>query len=236
MLVLFDIDGTLLLSGGAGWKSMLEAGRRLVGDHFSFDGVDIAGRIDPVIWADAAAANGVRDAEEQHAAFRAEYAAILANRLDVNPTVVLLPGARALVARLKVAEGVTLGLLTGNYPETGLLKIAAAGLVADDFPVAAWGNDGLDRRDLPVVAMERYRAHVGEPVEPEHVVIIGDTPHDIDCARAAGCRVLAVATGPAYTLAELEEHGPDRAVADLMATDDLVAWILSPRAAVGSAG
>lgn len=235
MLVLFDIDGTLLLTDGAGSKAMLEAGRRLVGDHFSFDGVDIAGRIDPVIWADAAAANGVRDAEEQHAAFRAEYAAILADRLEVDPTALALPGVRALVDRLKAAEGVTLGLLTGNYPETGRLKIAAAGLVADDFPVAAWGSDGLDRRDLPVVAMERYRSYVSEPIEPEQVVIIGDTPHDIDCARAAGCRVLAVATGPAYSLAELEEHGPDRAVADLTATADLVAWILSPNATVGFA-
>ncbi len=235
MLVLFDIDGTLLLSQHAGVHGMHDATRELYGDTFTFDGVEVAGRIDPQIWHDVALANGIDDPDAHHDRFRASYAEHLARRLEANNAVVVLPGVAPLLEELGAVDGLTLGLLTGNYPETGRMKIAAAGLVADDFPVAAWGSDGLDRRDLPVVAMERYRSHVSEPIEPEQVVIIGDTPHDIDCARAAGCRVLAVATGPAYSLAELEEHGPDRAVADLTATDDLVAWILSPELTIGSA-
>jgi phosphoglycolate phosphatase len=224
VLILFDIDGTLLLSHGAGTQSMLAAARELFGEHMTLDGVEIAGRLDPLIWGMAARANGVPDTAAHHDRFRAVYAGHLSRCLASGHRVELLPGVADLVGALAARDGVTLGLLTGNYPETGRLKIEAAGLDPDLFRVAAWGDDGDSRRDLPAVAMERYRRLAGRPVDPQDVVVIGDTAHDIDCARAEGCRSLAVATGP-YTRQALAAHEPDLLVDDLSDTPALVDWI-----------
>ena len=225
MLILFDIDGTLLLTQRAGTRSMCAAAREMFGDAFTFDGVDIAGRIDPLIWADVARANGIDEPEAHHDRFRATYVEHLARWLAADNTVLLLPGVVELLEALRGVEAVTLGLLTGNYPETGLLKIEAAGLDAAIFPVTAWGCDGRSRRDLPAVAMARHRDLTGVEVRPEGVVIIGDTPHDVDCARAHGCRALAVATGP-YSRETLRDAGPDLLVDDLSGTGAIVDWIM----------
>ena len=107
------------------------------------------------------------------------------------------------------------------------MKVEAAGLDLDLFPVAVWGDDGAHRRELAVVAMEQYSAHTGQTIEPHDVLIIGDTVHDIDCAKANGCRSLAVATGvgSADELAALE---PDLLVDDLSDTSSILAWMLKP--------
>jgi phosphoglycolate phosphatase len=225
MLVLFDIDGTLLLSNRAGTQSMLAAAQELFGDQMTIDGIEIAGRLDPLIWLAIGLAGGVDDPTAHHDRFRQAYAGHLSRRLAAGHRVDLLPGVRDLVEALAGHESVTLGLLTGNYAETGRLKIEAAGLDPDLFPVAAWGDDGDSRRALPAVAMRRYEQITGRPVDPRDVVVIGDTIHDIDCARAEGCRCLAVATGgtPRDTLAE---HDPDLLVDDLSDTAAIVDWIL----------
>ena len=225
MLVLFDIDGTLLVSQHAGTRAMLAAAREMFGEEFTYDGVEIAGRIDPLIWANVAAANGIRDAEAHHDRFRASYAHHLAERLATHETATLCPGVEALLDRLGNVDGLTLGLLTGNYRETGLLKVEAAGLDPALFPVAAWGCDGSSRRDLPAVAMARHADATGRSLTPEQVVIIGDTPHDVDCARTHGCRALAVATGP-FSSEKLRESEPDLVVEDLSNTAAIVDWLL----------
>ena len=138
-----------------------------------------------------------------------------------------LPGVTELIEALSQETETCLGLLTGNYPETGRMKIEAAGLDLDSFAVAVWGVDGAHRRELPVVAMEQYAAHTGRTIEPQDVLIIGDTVHDIDCARANGCRCLAVATGVG-TADELAAHEPDLLVDDLSDTSSILAWILKP--------
>ncbi|MHC4415792.1 MAG: HAD family hydrolase [Planctomycetota bacterium] len=227
MLILFDIDGTLLLTHRAGACSMLDAAREMFGEAFTFDGVEIAGRMDPLIWADAARVNGIADPHAHHDRFRAVYARHLARRLHHNHKVTVLPGVRPLVAALDAIDHVQLGLLTGNYPETGRLKIEAAGLDPDMFAVAAWGSDAPTRRDLPGVARARHARRTGTPVGPDDTIIIGDTPHDVDCARAHGCRCLAVATGP-YSRRELEACGADLLVDDLSQTDEILSWILQP--------
>lgn len=225
MLVLFDIDGTLLSSQDAGSRSMHEAGRELFGDAFTMDGVEIAGRIDPVIWADMAAANGIGDAGSQHERFRAVYARCLARRLADGHEVSVLPGVRDLLEALAAAGGATLGILTGNYRRTGRMKLEAAGLDPDGFPVSAWGCDATSRRQLPGLAMERHERVVGRRVEPGQVIVIGDTPHDVDCARAGGCRALAVASG-VYARDALAAADPDLLVDDLTDTARLTGWIL----------
>jgi phosphoglycolate phosphatase len=224
MLVLFDIDGTLLLTQHVGAQCMHDASRELYGVAFTFDDVEIAGRIDPQIWRDVARVNGIEDPDADHERFRATYADHLARRLQSNNTATVLPGVTALVNALGSIDGLTRGLLTGNYPETGKLKIAAAGLDLGVFEVAVWGSDGQSRRDLPGVALDRHEAATGTRLDPGQVVIIGDTPHDVDCARAHGCRVLAVATGPTPR-EKLVESEPDLLVDDLSRTQELVSWI-----------
>jgi phosphoglycolate phosphatase-like HAD superfamily hydrolase len=229
VLVLFDIDGTLLRTDGAGTRAMAEAGRRLVGAHFDLEGVEIAGRLDSLIWADAIRRHTVERpgwsgppvTEEQ---FRAEYAVILAARLGNAEVSRVLPGVADLLERL-AAAGVPLGLVTGNYPETGRLKIEASGLDPDSFVGAAWGSDGATRRDLPPIAIQRCSARAKRRVAASDVVVIGDTPYDIDCAQFNGCRSLAVATGPSHTLEDLLAHRPDHAVPDLVDTDAILEWM-----------
>ncbi|UCD74590.1 MAG: HAD hydrolase-like protein [Phycisphaerales bacterium] len=229
MLILFDIDGTLLLSKRAGMNAMTDAGHELFGEAFSFEGVDFAGRLDPTIWSMAARKNAVADTPENHERFRAAYARLLKARFDADPTAELLPGVAELLERLRQDSLFTVGLLTGNYPETGKLKLRTAGLDPDIFTICAWGDEAAQRRDLPGVAMARYEQAVGEAIRPEQVVVIGDTPHDVDCALHHGCRALAVATGPVHSFDELLAHEPDLAVRDLSDTESVMGWLLDRR-------
>ena len=227
MLILFDIDGTLLLTQRAGTQSMQAAARELYGDQFTFtlDGIQIGGWLDPLIWDAVARANGIEDPASHHDRFRATYLRHFQERLANNPTVTVLPGVTELIEALSQETDMWLGLLTGNYPETGRMKIEAAGLDLDAFAVAVWGIDGANRRELPVVAMEQYATHTGQTIEPHEVVIIGDTVHDIDCAKANGCRSLAVATGVGRA-EELAAHEPDLLIDDLSDTSSIMTWVL----------
>ena len=130
-----------------------------------------------------------------------------------------------LIERLAKRSELTLGVLSGNYPETGRLKLAAAGLDPDRFTVCAWGSEAPSRPELIPVALERYRAHTGRALPASSVVVIGDTPHDVACARAHGCRALAVATG-GYTTEELAPAGADLVLASLAPAEPVERWIL----------
>jgi len=136
-----------------------------------------------------------------------------------------LPGVPALLDALTgAASPVHIGLLTGNYPETGRLKLEAAGISVDRFAVAAWGDEAERRPDLVPLARERHARRSGRALPAERVVIVGDTPHDVECARVHGCRSLAVATGSS-TRAELESAGASRVFDDLSETGRILDWI-----------
>lgn len=229
MLLLFDIDGTLLLTERAGVRAMQEAGRALHGESFSLEHVDLAGRLDPLIWRDGLASAGLVPDEELHTRFRAAYADALGRRLRAHPTARTLPGVLALLELLRGMEDTTLGLVTGNYAETGSIKLRAAGIDPVWFPVTAWGADGDHRRELPRVAMQRFTRHAGRPIPPERVVVIGDTPSDIDCAHANGCLAVGVATGPSFSLEALRAHGPDLLLEDLSDPEGLLGWLADAR-------
>jgi len=223
-LVLFDIDGTLLRTEGAGVASMLRAFAALHGDRgFSFEGLEIAGALDGLLFGRMMATHGLPADEAAHARFRETYRADL-DRTLAPDRVRQMPGAAALARRLGEL-GVATGLLTGNYRETAHIKIARAGYDLAHFPFGAFGVDGPSRRHLTPVAIARASEHHGRAFAPARVTVIGDTPLDVDCAKAHDCRALAVATGP-YGVDALAATGADLTVRDLSDTDAILNWIL----------
>lgn len=231
MLILFDVDATLITTSRTGILAMGEAGRSLFGDSFREDGVEYAGRLDPLIIADLLAAHGREADDRSMEAFRAAYRTALERHLLRPGVGRVLPGVPELLDRLAASRDVTLGLLTGNYPDTGAMKLRACGLDPDRFPVRVWGSDAASkppaREHLPPVGIERYRALHGVDIDPGRVTIIGDTPHDVRCARVNGCRSLGVATGQ-FGVDALRDAGADHVVEDLSPTEEVASWLTSP--------
>lgn len=226
MLVLFDIDGTMLTSEGAGLVAMLDAMHEILpGRTFSFDGIPVAGRLDVLIWRDLLARHGMDHDAALHGRFRETYGKHLHRRLGATHKAHALPGVIDLIGALAQEPNVTLGILTGNYEHTGRLKVERAGIPTVQFTANAWADDGDSRRALTPVAMRRCAEVRGRAVDSSQVVVIGDTPHDIDCAHAHGCRALAVATGGS-SADELRAHSADLVVDDLSDSAALARWIL----------
>lgn len=226
MLVLFDLDGTLLLTRRAGWEAMLEACEAVFGRRFRHESTRIDGNLDPLIWRGLCAENGVADADELHATFRGEYAKRLDAKLADPTRTQRLAGTLELVDALEAEPAIVLGVLTGNYPETGTRKLVAAGFDPARFRVAAWGSDAESRPALLPVALERHRALSGRELSAERVVVIGDTPWDVECAKTHGARCLAVATGR-FDVATLRGAGADLALTDLTDTARCREWIVA---------
>ncbi|MDP7008973.1 MAG: HAD hydrolase-like protein [Phycisphaerales bacterium] len=216
MLVLFDIDGTMLSSEGVGVRSIEQAGEAMFGKPFSLSGLPIGGRLDPLIWKDACARHDIEDHTMHHDAFRRCYTEILRTNLE-QTNVTVLPGVTELIEKL-VEHDHTLGLVTGNYEETGLMKLEAAGIDTKPFVANAWGTDGNVRADLPPHALAQHNTE-------EPVVLIGDTEHDVTSGHAAGCRVIAVCTG-SHDCVTLERVKPDLLVADLTDTEAIFKWMV----------
>lgn len=240
MLILFDIDMTLVETRGVGLDCLLDAGRSLYGAGFTIDGVAVGGRLDPLIIRDMFAASGVEHSAEAAAALRRGYAERMGVALKRPGMARALTGTIELVAALEaVGEPVVLGLLTGNFEETGRLKLSAAGFDADRFAVRVWGDESPHavpaREHLPLIGIERHAVLKGARLASEQVIIIGDTVHDVSCGLVNGCRVLAVATGhdPAEKLAAAGAH---RVVSDLGDTEGITAWLLNGMERSGSVG
>lgn len=140
-----------------------------------------------------------------------------------------LPGVHTLLRRLAADRpNITQGLLTGNFEEGARLKLAHCSIDHDAFPIRVYGDDSPHpdpcRDHLPPVALTRFERHAGRPIHARHVLIIGDTTHDIGCARAHGLRSLGVATG-GHTRPRLESAGADLVLDTLEDTDALLKWI-----------
>lgn len=233
MLLFFDIDATLLSTSGSGMGALHEAGRAEFGPAFSIEGVSFAGRLDPLIIGEMLRLNGVPETPENHARVRARYVPLLRERLARPGAAAALPGVHNLLAALAPyaqRQDVTLGLLTGNFAESGTMKLRASGIDPDLFTVASWGDDAPAnpdrppvREDLVPVGLGRARQRHGRP--SRGFTIIGDTPHDVRCAKVHGGRCLAVATGK-FSAAQLAESGADRVLQDLTDTDAVVSWLV----------
>jgi phosphoglycolate phosphatase len=228
-LLLFDIDATLIKTGGVGMTAMVEAGRDLHGPEFTATGISFAGRLDPLLIEEMLVLNGRPTGPEAVGALFARYRERLSIRLQDPIPGGALPGVFRLLEALRARPEATLGLLTGNFRETGTMKLRACRIEPDHFPIQVWGADSPRtppcRDHLPAVGIDRYAIAFGRPIRPEHVTIIGDTPLDVRCARANGCRSLGVGTGQ-YSAGTLREAGADHAVADLTDTEGIVRWLV----------
>jgi phosphoglycolate phosphatase len=214
-LVLFDVDGTLITSRGAGRRAMKVALERVFGVSEGIDQYDLGGRTDTRIVHDVMSALGWEAArvKERLDDFFEAYAAGLTTEIGDGRHVVTLPGVAAVVERLARSADAVLGLVTGNIEEGARIKLAPTGLWPH-FRVGAYGSDHMDRRRLPSLAARRAHALLGQVFAPPDVVVIGDTPHDIDCARAFGALAVAVATGQ-HSRAALLAEAPDVLLDDL---------------------
>ena len=227
-LVLFDIDGTLVLTGGAGIRAMNRAGRTVLGAPNLLDGIQVAGRTDWIILQDALRSRGEALDDDLFARLRDEYIARLHEEIATPGEGVkgVMPGVRELLPRLQSRGDVVLGLLTGNFEQGARLKLEHFDLWRY-FQCGAFGDDAADRNALVPFAVERARGcGVGE-IAHEQVLVIGDTPHDVACADAVGAVPVAVATGN-YTVQQLRETGAQIVLEDLSDTEGFLQIVESP--------
>jgi phosphoglycolate phosphatase-like HAD superfamily hydrolase len=195
-LVLFDIDGTLMQSGGAGGRALARALREVFGIADPLSGVRLAGQTDPQIVLDAVARAGIPVPEDGRDLDRVQelYLGYLSVEMPASAGARLLPGVLDLLEALARTDSVRLGLVTGNIERGARIKLARFDLNRF-FPVGAYGSDSRVRRDLVGIALHRARSHFALDLAIDRTVVVGDTDRDIDCGRHAGARTVAVATG-----------------------------------------
>jgi len=222
-LVLLDIDGTLLDTQDAGVVAYERAGERHFGVAFSFENVPIHGRLDHENYADAVIRHGLAvDHHAEQPAFRAAYTKALAEIATEHGGFRAYPDIEPFLAAMVADESVELGLLTGNWEETGRLKIRHAGLDDSIFRVNAFADHGEHRDEMVPVAVAAFAALHG--AFPARTVVVGDTPRDVQCAHAGDAIALAVATG-IHGVDVLREAGAHRVVETLAPTHDLLDFI-----------
>ncbi len=232
-LVLFDIDGTLLWTDGAGRRAIHRALLDETGGNGSVEGYRFDGKTDPQIVREllALARQPEDDAERRVAAVLDRYLTLLESELRASAHETrVLPGVRDLLDALAPVEaggGALVGLLTGNLVRGAALKLRSAGLDPDRFAVGAFGSDSARRADLPPVAAQRATARTGRAFVGRDVVIIGDTPADMECGAPHGARAVGVATG-FYDVAALAAAGAAAVFADLRDTAAVLDAILAP--------
>ncbi len=222
LLLLWDIDGTLIASGGAGMHALQAALQAEFGVTGSLADIDFAGRTDGWIMREVFRKFGLAPTPENFARFFARYTAGLPAAL-ANPQARVLPGVREILRAAANHGGVAQGLLTGNMRHGARVKLAHHGLW-EHFAFGAFGDDSEIRNELGPHAVRRATEHHGVNFASERVWIIGDTPHDIACGRAIGARTLAVATGSS-TVAQLQVHQPTAVLPDLADTASVMALL-----------
>ena len=230
-LALFDIDGTLLWSDGAGRRAIHHALREVFGtvgpSDYWFDG-----KTDRQIVRELMRLEGFDDAviDDRLPALLALYTERLGIELTApGYTPRLLPGVPELLDALEQRGDVCLGLLTGNIAPGANAKLRAVGIDPERFRICAFGSDHELRPELPAIAARRFAEHHGNEVEGERIVVIGDTPADMQCGQAIGARAIGVATGR-FSVEQLSEHGAVAVFENLADTAAVIAAMMSPSA------
>jgi phosphoglycolate phosphatase len=221
-LILFDIDGTLVTTGGAGRASTRAAMLQVFGTCGQLDQHRFSGKTDWFTLIELLTPEGF--STEAIDRRRPHYERVVGEHLRHfigNYAVEACYGALNAVLRLRQNPEVRLGVVTGNVSTTAPVKLRAAGYHSDWFPVGAYGFDALHRDDLPSIAIERAQKHYQQTFDPREVIIIGDTAMDVSCARAVGAVAVAVRTGIAPE-GELEAAMPDYLLDDLTRFEEQV--------------
>jgi phosphoglycolate phosphatase-like HAD superfamily hydrolase len=222
-ILLFDIDGTLVRTGGAG-KAAMEAGLQTTfGVVELIEGVPYSGRTDRAIARDLLSLHGIEPTPANQTRLQEAYLTHLPQHLHQIGGIVC-PGIGDLLRQLQSRDDVLLGLLTGNVRRGAKHKLGHFGLW-EFFACGGFGDEHYDRDDVARQAVTEVTRHLGKPVEAQDVWVIGDTPLDVQCARAIGAKVVAVATGW-HSVEELASHQPDFLLGDLANPDVLLEhWI-----------
>jgi phosphoglycolate phosphatase-like HAD superfamily hydrolase len=209
---LFDIDGTLISSGGAGKAALEKALFEAFGQLPTDAELELSGRTDRAICRDLFQQHAIKDSAENWHRLIEAYLRCLPECIDRKGGRVL-PGVLELLQTLKEHPAVHLGLLTGNVRAGAKVKLGHFGLY-EHFAYGGFGDNHFDRDDVAREALAAVRLHHGSAARVDRIWVIGDTPLDVRCARAIGARAVAVATGW-HSLEELAACEPDLLFADL---------------------
>jgi phosphoglycolate phosphatase len=226
-LILFDIDGTLLHTAGAGRRAICTALTARLGVDGAFDRIRFDGKTDPQIvheLLEVAGRNSHLDDADVRGICEAYVEFLELELRNRNGDVRVYPGVEVLLDRLGDRDDAVVGLLTGNVVAGARLKLESAGLDPSRFRVGAFGSDAAERERLPAIAQDRAASLLGGRPQGDDVVIIGDTPADVTCGRSIGARAIGVATG-SYTLGELAAAGAYAVFASMSETDAVEAAI-----------
>src|SRR5437016_11622179 len=218
-LLLFDIDGTLIHSGGAGVEALKLAFTERFSIHDDLHGIEIAGMTDSGIVISILKKHKIPATNENITAFLDSYVHFLSRELPRRKGN-LLPGVLELLQKLKSRKHLVLALLTGNVSRGAQLKLEHYG-VWHFFEFGAFADDHQDRNQLGPFARARAKEKHGREFSAAEIDVIGDTPRDIACGKALGARTVAVATGT-WSREKLAEHHPDILIDDLSDVDRLM--------------
>lgn len=205
MLLLFDIDGTLIDSGEAGTRSLNLAFLELFSIRDAFRDIQMAGKTDIQIMKEGLLRHDI-SVDGNLPRIIESYLKNLRREI-INPWRHLKPGIKELLENLSERKDIHLGLLTGNLEQGARIKLEPFGL-NKYFPTGAFGSDHEDRNSLLPIAIERFKLLTGKEFKPEDCIVIGDTPRDVYCSKPYGARCIAVATGP-YKVETLKKTGAD---------------------------
>lgn len=222
-VLLFDIDGTILRTGGAGRRTMDRIFLELWGVPDAFEGTRADGKTDPMIFREMLERHrvSVDDLDAAVAEVQRRYAAGFGDEMRDSPAA-LMPGIEAVLDAVSSRDDVAVGLLTGNLEATARIKVEHFGL-GHHFAFGAYSSDSPVRRDLPRVAVARAEALRGRPIGlGRHVVVIGDTPHDVDCAIHNGCTSVGVGAA-GWSAAQLAAAGAHAVLENLADLDAVLA-------------
>ena len=222
-LLLFDIDGTLITSGGAGEWALRDAMKTRFGIDEDLGGILLAGATDKKIAVAMLEKHGLTPSAENITALLDEYLSHLETRMPKHDGRIL-PGMIELLEVLAKREEAVLALLTGNVVRGAEIKLTHYG-VWHHFEFGAFADDHHDRNELGKFARARAHDRHGIEFSPEKIYVIGDTPRDIECGRAIGAKTVAIATGH-YSFEELAEHTPDFLFQDFSETNRVVDCLL----------
>jgi phosphoglycolate phosphatase len=225
-LVLWDIDGTLILSGNAGERALVSALHREFGIVGTLEDIEVAGRTDPWIARKILAKFSLPDTPANISRYLESYLGSLSAELAHGPAKTL-PGVRELLTLLAGRGDVAQGLLTGNLRRGAEIKLRHHDLWGH-FAFGAFADDSESRDELGPHAVRRAASHHSVSFSANRVFVLGDTPHDIRCGQIIGAQTVAVATG-GYSVAELQSFGPTAVVADLSDPEQLLKVLFAER-------